>query len=236
LSLVSPANNVQRVGPIANTIGVTRSNGPAQQQTQQSAYNTAPSRSGLLTAANLAMINERERINTYQPPPQTISSIDPVTGPRPGYDEFGTAGASGSEGIHKPHQVNTNQARRFTLVNGESEIEPESPPQAQGQTQAQAQTPASSPKKFLSAYEEKKMMREAMNGSARPDSAGNDAAPSVPSNTQGPSRKGHWLSAEEEKQRLYANAKQQAQRTQAIMGGMMSSMVIELYFMFFDGL
>ena len=87
-------------------------------------------------------------------------------------------------------------------MNAESDPEPDSPPSTQA-----------SPKKFMSAYEEKKMMRER----AAAESSNATAAVPVPQTNTSPPRSAAWPSAEDEKQRLYESAKQQALKTQAIM-------------------
>lgn len=186
-------------------MAVARSNTPSQYQ--QPAYSTAPSRVGLYEE-NLPR-NERP-INKFSAA-QTASSVgDPIVSSRPGYDEFGNTAANGETA--RRTQTPGNAGRRLTLVNAESDPEPDSPPSAQA--------PAPAPKKFLSAYEEKKLMRE--RAEAEPSNA-TSAVPIQQTNTS--PRRAAWPSAEDEKQRLYESAKQQALKTQAIMSSGSTPMV-----------
>ena len=69
-----------------------------------------------------------------------------------------------------------------------------------------------------------------MNGDA--GSSGNEAPVPIAQANTSPSRRGPWPSAEDEKQRLYDTAKQQALKTQAIMSGAMGTVVSLLHLLF----
>lgn len=98
--------------------------------------------------------------------------------------------------------MQTNPQRRLTLANGELTPE-EAPPPVE----------KSSPKKFLSAYEEKKLLQQSMGDTPGGSGSANSApvpAPAPARPVQNQQQRSGWLSAEEEKRKLNESAKQQA--------------------------
>ncbi|KAH8117396.1 hypothetical protein DFH11DRAFT_1851743 [Phellopilus nigrolimitatus] len=245
LSLISPTAISQRPAP--NTTGVDRPSFQSQVSAAlPTSYNTAPGRSGPFQIQP-HQINERVAhhpggLQSTANNSTTNQYGEKALGFRRNFDEFGfSASGAGSQTIqptaHNGHvsgtqtddfagegprrpPVNTNASRRLTLANAEMDSEPDSPPVA-----------ASQPKKFISALEEKRLLQSAMADSPGGSGSSTTAKPSnaaqaAPRSTSSQQRKA-WPSAEEEKQRLFNSARQQAQKTQAIMGNYMSPMPSE---------
>lgn len=154
--------------------------------------------------------NQYGRSKAYDDFGHAANGNAPATqGGRPSIDELGEAPP------RRPF-VQTNPSRRLTITNGELTPEPEeiSPP-----------VKNTSPKKFLSAYEEKQLLQSRMGETSEGSGSSNNAPAPAPaparaqqSQSQSQQQRNAWLSAEEEKRKLYESARHQAQRTQAGMG------------------
>lgn len=146
---------------------------------------------------------------------------DPVTGPRSNYDEFGfspvvgpshsavprgaspaiAAEYSGTTSTRRP-TINTNPTRRLTLANAEMEQDLESSP----------------PRQNGSALDGR---NQNQNAGASGSGSYNSSPPARANTLQRPA----WPTAEEEKERLFNYAREQALKTQASMGNTLSPMV-----------
>ncbi|KAL5529184.1 hypothetical protein ACEPAG_5158 [Sanghuangporus baumii] len=218
LSLVAPIVNIGSTAPA--TIGTTR---PAvqTQAAQQPGYNTAPVRSGLFPKNQVA----NERMASQAMSATSSQYGDPVIGPRSNYDEFGFSTAAGPSHSAVPRgaspaiaaeysgtttrrpTLNTNPSRRLTLANVEMEEDTDSPPSVQ----------PSSPRQNELTVDDRSQSQNA-GGSG---SASHNHSPPPRTNA---SQRSAWPTAEEEKQRLFNYAREQALKTQASMGNTLSPM------------
>lgn len=225
--MIAPIDITHHATP--NTIAATR---PSAQPpaTQQPAFNTAPARSGLFPPQHH---QHSDRLPSQAMSQGSSQYGDPVTGPRSTYDEFGFAaagqshsavprgaspaiGAEPSSTTMRRPPLSTNPARRLTLANVEMDAEADTSLNGQ-----------SSPRQNSTTTEES---RPGHSATTIPSTGGSSSSATATGGspqgrtTTGPQRTA-WLSAEEEKQRLYFDAKQQAMKIQAIMGNSQSSVV-----------
>lgn len=220
------------------TISVSRPNAQSQADYSQN-YNTAPGRMGPPLQVRPHQIQERvaqhaglnSLANTNSLPARTNGVVTGAV--RSSYDEFGslangnvqangyTSMQDDQMGDTRRHPlVNTNAANRLTIANMTHEPEPDTPP---------AEAPPTS--RFPTAEEEKRRLRSAYNSTGASGSTSNaqtskpvaiptpvqQSQSSAPTTSSSPSRT-PWPTAEEEKQRLFENARQQALKVQAQMG------------------
>lgn len=217
LSLSGPMATQQTPAPA--TIGVSRPNAPQAAPSQSSNFNTVPSRPGQFQV-HPHPINERIAMHqdTSGATTNGMATNQLANGRAQAYDDFGyntnsnapttLAGRPSVDGIEEapPRRpiVQTNPSRRLTLANGEST--PEDPP-----------PPVQTTSKVLSAYEEKKLLQSTLGDAPGGSGSSNVPAPSSTRPQQSQPRPA-WPSAEEEKQKLFENARQRALRVQAGMG------------------
>ena len=224
------------------TINITRLNNQPQVD-QNHNYNTTPGRTGAFQMRPHAI---QERVAQHSGPgnPMSASSLPTkmngasADATRTGYDEFGYPVSNTVNGRYATMQdeqmadarrrppVNMNPTNRLTIANMTHEPEPDTPPAESGQAS-----------RFPTAEEEKQRLRNAYNNTGASGSSSNaqpskTTSASVPPQSQAPvpatstsSSRSPWPTAEEEKKRLFDSAREQASKTQAQMGILVSSTV-----------